>query len=105
MKEKKSYTELMKSRNTQKANEFDVTMADIYIQMVLDESLYKRRIAMLTMQINKALDDKIKKRSSRFQKNMPHSNRVNKPIHMDWLFTLSVYDGAAVHMNRLSRDI
>ncbi len=40
MKEKKSYTELMKSRNTQKANEFDVTMADIYIQMVLDESLY-----------------------------------------------------------------
>ncbi|MES9676453.1 IDEAL domain-containing protein [Bacillus velezensis] len=64
MKEKKSYTELMtelmKSRNTQKANEFDVTMADIYIQMVLDESLYKRRIAILTMQINKALDDKNK---------------------------------------------
>ncbi|MCP1458401.1 IDEAL domain-containing protein [Bacillus velezensis] len=60
MKEKKSYTELMKSRNTQKANEFDVTMADIYIQMVLDESLYKRRITMLTMQINKALDDKNK---------------------------------------------
>ncbi|AIW29303.1 MULTISPECIES: IDEAL domain-containing protein [Bacillus] len=60
MKEKKSYTELMKSRNTQKANEFDVTMADIYIQMVLDESLYKRRLAMLTMQINKALDDKNK---------------------------------------------
>uniref|UniRef100_UPI0011BCFEFE IDEAL domain-containing protein n=1 Tax=Bacillus tropicus TaxID=2026188 RepID=UPI0011BCFEFE len=58
--EKKSYTELMKSRNTQKANEFDVTMADIYIQMVLDESLYKRRIAMLTMQINKALEDKNK---------------------------------------------
>lgn len=50
----------MKSRNTQKANEFDVTMADIYIQMVLDESLYKRRLAMLTMQINKALDDKNK---------------------------------------------
>ena len=60
MKEKKSYAELMKSRNTQKANEFDVTMADIYIQMVLDESLYKRRIAMLTEQINKALDDKNK---------------------------------------------
>ncbi|MDP1500014.1 IDEAL domain-containing protein [Bacillus velezensis] len=60
MKEKKSYTELMKSRNTQIANEFDVTMADIYIQMVLDESLYKRRLAILTMQINKALDDKNK---------------------------------------------
>ncbi|SIR67927.1 IDEAL domain-containing protein [Bacillus velezensis] len=60
MKEKKSYTELMKSRNTQIANQFDVTMADIYIQMVLDESLYKRRLAMLTMQINKTLDDKNK---------------------------------------------
>ncbi|MDU0813410.1 IDEAL domain-containing protein [Bacillus siamensis] len=60
MKEKKSYTELMKSRNTQKANEFDVTMADIYIQMVLDESLYKRRLHTLTKQIDKALDDKNK---------------------------------------------
>ncbi|MBY4603320.1 MULTISPECIES: IDEAL domain-containing protein [Bacillus] len=60
MKEKKSYTELMKSRNTQKTNEFDVTMMDVYIQMVLDESLYKRRLAMLTDQINKALDEKDK---------------------------------------------
>ncbi|KFI04190.1 IDEAL domain-containing protein [Bacillus spizizenii] len=60
MKEKKSYTELMKSRNTQKTNEFDVTMTDVYIQMVLDESLYKRRLAMLTDQINKALDEKDK---------------------------------------------
>ncbi|MBG9768556.1 IDEAL domain-containing protein [Bacillus vallismortis] len=60
MKEKKSYTELMKSRNTQKTKEFDVTMADVYIQMVLDESLYKRRLAMLTDQINKALDEKDK---------------------------------------------
>ncbi|MBT2573911.1 IDEAL domain-containing protein [Bacillus sp. ISL-51] len=60
MKEKKSYTELMKSRNTQKTNEFDVTMADIYIQMVLDESLFKRRLTMLTDQINKALDNKDK---------------------------------------------
>ncbi|MCY8461673.1 IDEAL domain-containing protein [Bacillus spizizenii] len=60
MKEKKSYTELMKSRNTQKTNEFDVTMTDVYIQMVLDESLYKRRLNMLTDQINKALDEKDK---------------------------------------------
>ncbi len=50
----------MKSRNTQKTNEFDVTMMDVYIQMVLDESLYKRRLAMLTDQINKALDEKDK---------------------------------------------
>ncbi|AFI27682.1 hypothetical protein SC22_15940 [Bacillus sp. A053] len=60
MKEKKSYTELMKSRNTQKTKELDVTMTDVYIQMVLDESLYKRRLAMLTDQINKALDEKDK---------------------------------------------
>lgn len=50
----------MKSRNTQNTNEFDVTMTDVYIQMVLDESLYKRRLAMLTDQINKALDEKDK---------------------------------------------
>ncbi|MDR4434650.1 IDEAL domain-containing protein [Bacillus tequilensis] len=60
MKEKKSYTELMKSRNTQQTKEFDVTMTDVYIQMVLDESLYKRRLTMLTDQINKALDEKDK---------------------------------------------
>ncbi|AUZ37970.1 MULTISPECIES: IDEAL domain-containing protein [Bacillus] len=60
MKEKKSYTELMKSRNTQKTKELDVTMTDVYIQMVLDESLYKRRLAMLTDQIDKALDEKDK---------------------------------------------
>ncbi|MGY3836750.1 IDEAL domain-containing protein [Bacillus atrophaeus] len=60
MKEKKSYTELMKSRNTQKTKEFDVTMMDIYIQMVLDESLFKRRLTMLTDKINKALDEKDK---------------------------------------------
>ncbi|WP_369888508.1 IDEAL domain-containing protein [Bacillus halotolerans] len=60
MKEKKSYTELMKSRNTQKTKEFDGTMVDIYIQMVLDESLFKRRLTMLTDQINKALDEKDK---------------------------------------------
>lgn len=50
----------MKSRNTQKTKEFDVTMMDIYIQMVLDESLFKRRLTMLTDKINKALDKKDK---------------------------------------------
>jgi uncharacterized protein YpiB (UPF0302 family) len=35
-------------------------MMDIYIQMVLDESLFKRRLTMLTDQINKALDEKDK---------------------------------------------
>ena len=56
MKEKKSYTELMKSRNTQKVKELDVTITDIYIQMVLDESLFKRRLHTLNKKINEALD-------------------------------------------------
>ncbi|MEC1261652.1 IDEAL domain-containing protein [Bacillus swezeyi] len=56
MKEKKSYAELMKSRNTQKVKELDVTIMDIYIQMVLDESLFKRRLNMLSDKINEALD-------------------------------------------------
>ncbi|MFN2747016.1 MULTISPECIES: IDEAL domain-containing protein [Bacillus] len=56
MKEKKSYAELMKSRNTQKVKELDVTIMDIYIQMVLDESLFKRRLNMLKEKIDEALD-------------------------------------------------
>ncbi|MCY7773498.1 IDEAL domain-containing protein [Bacillus licheniformis] len=56
MKEKKSYAELMKSRNTQKVKELDVTITDIYIQMVLDESLFKRRLNTLSKKINEALD-------------------------------------------------
>ncbi|AAU22678.1 IDEAL domain-containing protein [Bacillus licheniformis] len=56
MKEKKSYAELMKSRNTQKVKELDVTITDIYIQMVLDESLFKRRLHTLSKKINEALD-------------------------------------------------
>ncbi|WP_281515587.1 IDEAL domain-containing protein, partial [Bacillus licheniformis] len=55
-KEKKSYAELMKSRNTQKVKELDVTITDIYIQMVLDESLFKRRLHTLSKKINEALD-------------------------------------------------
>ncbi|TWM22591.1 hypothetical protein CHCC14821_4215 [Bacillus paralicheniformis] len=56
MKEKKSYAELMNSRNTQKVKELDVTITDIYIQMVLDESLFKRRLHTLNKKINEALD-------------------------------------------------
>ncbi|ATH94972.1 IDEAL domain-containing protein [Bacillus glycinifermentans] len=56
MKEKKSYAELMKTRNNQKVKELDVTITDIYIQMVLDESLIKRRLNLLYEKINEALD-------------------------------------------------
>ncbi|PCK22183.1 hypothetical protein CEY02_05065 [Bacillus pumilus] len=58
MKEKKTYAELMKSRNTQKTEENGVTILDIYIQMVLDEALYKQRLTFLREEIDKALDQR-----------------------------------------------
>ncbi|WP_282060623.1 IDEAL domain-containing protein [Bacillus pumilus] len=62
MKEKKTYAELMKSRNTQKTEENGVTILDIYIQMVLDEALYKQRLTFLRQEIDKALDQRDEKR-------------------------------------------
>ncbi|AOC57274.1 MULTISPECIES: IDEAL domain-containing protein [Bacillus] len=62
MKEKKTYAELMKSRNTQKTEENGVTILDIYIQMVLDEALYKQRLTFLREEIDKALDQRDVKR-------------------------------------------
>ncbi|WP_353856195.1 IDEAL domain-containing protein [Bacillus sp. Bos-x628] len=62
MKEKKTYAELMKSRNTQKTEEKGVTILDIYIQMVLDEALYKQRLTVLREEIDKALDQRDEKR-------------------------------------------
>ncbi|AKU31763.1 IDEAL domain-containing protein [Bacillus altitudinis] len=61
MKEKKTYAELMKSRNTQKTEENGVTILDIYIQMVLDEALYKQRLTFLREEIDKALDQRDEK--------------------------------------------
>ncbi len=58
MKEKKTYAELMKSRNTQKTEENGATILDIYIQMVLDEALYKQRLTFLREEIDKALDQR-----------------------------------------------
>ncbi|MEI4791314.1 IDEAL domain-containing protein [Bacillus sp. FJAT-53060] len=62
MKEKKTYAELMKSRNTQKTEENGVTILDTYIQMVLDEALYKQRLTFLREEIDKALDQRDEKR-------------------------------------------
>ncbi|NPC92111.1 IDEAL domain-containing protein [Bacillus sp. WMMC1349] len=59
MKDKKSYTELMKS-HTSHQKDADLTSMDIYIQMILDESLYKRRLHILTEKINEALDSRDK---------------------------------------------
>ncbi|MGE6630885.1 IDEAL domain-containing protein [Bacillus sp. NPDC077027] len=61
MKEKKTYAELMKSRNTQRTEENGVTILDIYIQMVLDEALYKQRLTFLRDEIDKALDQRDEK--------------------------------------------
>ncbi|MBD1380673.1 IDEAL domain-containing protein [Metabacillus arenae] len=55
MKNKKTYTEIMKSRNTQKkaVNEFSVL--DLYIQMILDEAMFKRQMETLEEQLEAAL--------------------------------------------------
>lgn len=55
-------------------------MTDIYIQMVLDESLYNRRLAMLTDQINKALDEKDKDAFLTLSKEYAALKQANKPI-------------------------
>ncbi len=79
-------------------------MTDVYIQMVLDESLYKRRLAMLTDQINKALDEKDKDAFLTLSKEYARSSRANKPILKDWLL-LPIYNCSAINVNRLSCDI
>ena len=57
MKNKKSsYTEIMKSRNTMKNVPSEHPVLDMYIQMVLDESLFIRKMALLEERIDDALD-------------------------------------------------
>ncbi|MBM7604158.1 uncharacterized protein YpiB (UPF0302 family) [Metabacillus crassostreae] len=61
MKNKKSsYTEIMKSRNTMKNVPSEHPVLDMYIQMVVDEALFKRKKALLEERINDALDTKNK---------------------------------------------
>lgn len=62
MKNKKSsYTEIMKSRNTMKNVPSEHPVLDMYIQMVVDEALFKRKKALLEERINDALDTKNEK--------------------------------------------
>lgn len=46
----------MKSRNTQKRKSPEVTVLDIYIQMIIDESLFKRKKELLETKVNEAID-------------------------------------------------
>lgn len=60
MKNDKSYSEIMKSRNNGKKQNYEMNVLDIYIQMVLDESLFIRRKSLLEQQINAAIDSQNK---------------------------------------------
>lgn len=53
MKERKSYTELMKARSSKASENY---MLGVYVQMVLDEALFNYRKNKLEEKINDALD-------------------------------------------------
>ncbi|WP_203289698.1 IDEAL domain-containing protein [Metabacillus sp. cB07] len=56
MKNRKTYTEIMKSRNTLKMEKKQETVLDIYIQMVLDEAVLARKLSLLQEKIDESLD-------------------------------------------------
>ncbi|MEK3805751.1 MULTISPECIES: IDEAL domain-containing protein [Metabacillus] len=56
MKNRKTYTEIMKSRNTLKMEKKQETVLDIYIQMVLDEAVLTRKLSLLQEKIDESLD-------------------------------------------------
>jgi uncharacterized protein YpiB (UPF0302 family) len=59
MRNDKSFTEILKSRNILNTNA-ETSMLDIYIQMVIDEALYIRKKGLLEKEINQALDTRNK---------------------------------------------
>lgn len=56
MKNEKSYTEIMKARGKMKKKDTEMTIVDIYIQMIIDEALFKRKKDLLEEKINAAID-------------------------------------------------
>ncbi|AXI27515.1 IDEAL domain-containing protein [Priestia aryabhattai] len=58
MNNEKSYTEMMKSLARKKKVIDTVSMLDVYIEMVIDESLFKRQKELLETNINTALDQR-----------------------------------------------
>jgi len=60
MKNEKSYAEMMKSLANSKQMKEDVDVLALYIDMVIDESLFVRRVEVLEQRINEALDKRNK---------------------------------------------
>ncbi|MEH7224942.1 IDEAL domain-containing protein [Bacillus sp. JJ1566] len=58
MKNRKTYSEIMKSRDTKKLNSPRETVLDIYIQMIIDESLFIRKKEILESKVNEAIDSR-----------------------------------------------
>ncbi|USK60687.1 IDEAL domain-containing protein [Peribacillus asahii] len=59
MKNEKSYSELVKAHSTKKAKKNE-TMQEILIEMIIRESILKRKRNKLAQQIDNALDNKDK---------------------------------------------
>ncbi|MBD8067614.1 IDEAL domain-containing protein [Bacillus sp. PS06] len=57
MKNEKSYTEMMKARGRMKKKD-QVRILDIYIQMIIDEAVFKRKKDILEEKINDAIDSR-----------------------------------------------
>ncbi|MCA1030948.1 IDEAL domain-containing protein [Bacillus timonensis] len=60
MKNEKSYSEIMKTRNMFKKKNEKKSMLDVYIQMILDEAIYLRKKEVLEEKINHAIDTRDK---------------------------------------------
>ncbi|MGE7216995.1 IDEAL domain-containing protein [Priestia koreensis] len=60
MKNEKSYAEMMKSLANSKQMKEDVDVLALYIDMVIDESLFVRRVEVLEQRINESLDKRNK---------------------------------------------
>ncbi|TYR79570.1 IDEAL domain-containing protein [Priestia megaterium] len=58
MNNEKSYTEMMKSLARKKKVIDTVSMLDVYIDMIIDDSLFKRKKELLEQHINDALDER-----------------------------------------------
>ncbi|MEH7235578.1 IDEAL domain-containing protein [Bacillus sp. JJ1562] len=56
MKKRKTYSEIMKSRDTKTFKTSKESVLDIYIQMIIDESLFKRKKELLETKVNEAID-------------------------------------------------
>ncbi|MFY4774265.1 IDEAL domain-containing protein [Metabacillus sp. RGM 3146] len=58
MKNKKSYAEIMKTRNTANKDYTESSVLDIYIQMILDDAAIRRELAELEGKIDDALAER-----------------------------------------------